>query len=125
VWGADEYVKLKGYDEQPYVRGEEEKPPVLATFHCHQQHATGVDTVCRGWLSVHRDSVAVRFAVANELLTWEDVPEEAEPLYYETGTEACEAGLAGVPDPSDDARQAIDRLVARGVGKWEDEDDDE
>ena len=47
----------------------------------------------------------------------DDVPFEHDDRYYATGTEACEAGLAGVVAPSDVAKRAIDKLIRRGVGR--------
>ena len=117
IWHPDEYVKLARYDEKPYVRGQEQCPPELSTFHCHQENATGQPTVCRGWLSVHADSVAVRLAMATGRIKPSDVPQAPESLYYDSGTEAAEAGLAGVIGPDEAARRAMHRLVERGVGR--------
>ena len=117
VWHPDEYAKLALYDEQPYERGVEPRPLELSTFHCHQQNATGQPTVCRGWLSVHADSVAVRLACARGALSFSDVPEAPEALYYETGAQAAAAGLSGVAQPSVDALKAMERLERRGAGK--------
>ncbi len=111
VWAPEEYTKLAEYDEKP---GE---IPVLATFCCHQQNATGVPTVCRGWLSVHRDSVAVRLACLQGELDIGQVPQKPEPEYYASGTEACEAGIADIEDPSPEARQKVTSLMRRGVGQ--------
>lgn len=111
IWSADEYEKLRVFDEAP--------PPVpegLAVFHCHQQNATRVETVCRGWLSVHRRSVAVRLAVAYGLIEPGEVPREAEDLYYASSNAAAEAGLVGVDDPGPEARALIQRLLQKGVG---------
>ena len=117
VWHPDEYAKLARYDEKPYVRGEEQKPPELSTFHCHQENATGQPTVCRGWLSVHADSVAVRMCLMRGSLKPSDVPPEPEALYYSSGAEACSAGLAGCKKPSPEAEKKMDGLLKRGIGK--------
>jgi uncharacterized protein DUF6283 len=111
IWDPAEYAKLATYDEVP---GE---VPVLIAFHCHQQNATGVPTICRGWLSVHRESVAVRLAMATGAVEPGDVPQAAEPGYYASGTQAAQAGLAGVKDPGPEARKQIQRLTDRGVAK--------
>lgn len=113
IWSAEEYAKLRGYDEQ---WGQD---PVIAVFHCHQETATGCPTVCRGWLSTHRECVAVRLACAMGLLCFQDVPQDVEPLYYGTGNEAADAGLVGVPEPGSAAKAAIHRLVKSGVGDLE------
>lgn len=111
IWHPEEYEKLRTYDEQP---GE---MPRLAVFHCHQENATGVSTVCRGWLSTHRDSVAVRFGCVTGQLDVHEIPQKPEPLYYASGTEACEAGLAGVAAPSQEAQKEMRKLVQRGAGR--------
>ena len=111
VWEAAEYEKLRAFAAAPQTAED------LRGFLCHQTHATGVRTVCRGWLSVHRHHVAVRLFMARGELRYGDVPTEDEPEYYATGTEACEAGLAGIENPSEEARVAITKLVRRGVAR--------
>jgi hypothetical protein len=108
IWHPDEYHKLVAYDDEPGP---------FETFHCHQENATGVPTVCRGWLSVHPDSVAVRLAIARGALTVEQ--RDAPPMVdlYISGTEARDAGLAGVENPSTAARVAIRRLTRKGAGR--------
>lgn len=114
IWHPDEYRKLPAYDRDPVVVGE------LAVFHCHQETATGVESVCVGWLGCHGyDAMAVRLALATGTLTPGDL-ERAERCgveLYASGTEACAAGLAGVPDPDEDAQAAMRRLVRKGVGQ--------
>lgn len=107
TWHPDEYEKLPRYDTNVS----------LATFLCHQSAATGVSTACRGWLSVHRESAAARLAVASGKITnAERYAPDVVPLYT-SGQEARDAGLAGVANPGPRARQAIDRLVQKGVGR--------
>ena len=110
IWSAEEYEKLRGYDEQ---WGQD---PIIAVFHCHQENATDRPTVCRGWLATHQDCVAGRLACTTGLLCSEDVPRELEPLYYGTGNEAADAGLAGVLEPGLAAKIASHKLVEGGVG---------
>jgi hypothetical protein len=87
--------------------------PALITFKCHQSGITQVDTVCKGWLSVHRDSVAVRFAVLTGKVSGDEVPRAAEAYLYSSGAEACKAGMAGVDNPSPLARLEVDKLLMR------------
>jgi hypothetical protein len=111
IWAREEYLKLPGYDRQPFGGVES-----LATFHCHQEPEIGKPTVCRGWLSVHADSVAVRIARFQGLITKEDmatIPIHAEPNLYSTGADACRAGLKGVRRPGKKARSAIEKLKKR------------
>jgi hypothetical protein len=119
VWSAEEYEKLREYDR--------EFPPALAVFWCHQYNATGRPTVCRGWLSTHRDHPAVRLGLALGALNPEDVAGigEESDTYYGTGTEACEAGLRDIENPSDAARKKVMDLIRRGAGRYEDEDEDD
>jgi len=98
IWQAEEYEKLRAFDQEVTQL---EDP--LSVFLCHQSEVTGRETICRGWLSVHRDSIA-------GAVRCDQVPREAEPLYYATGTEACEAGLAGVEQPSREARHKTETL---------------
>lgn len=108
IWDASEYEKLPAYDEGGMA---------LGIFLCHQTNATGKPTVCRGWLSVAADSIAVRLAIIQGQITPEQ--RDAPPLVelYGSGVEAAEAGLAGVERPGVKARQAITRLVRKGAGK--------
>jgi len=108
IWQAEEYEKLRAFDQD--VSRMEDPTPALSIFLCHQSEVTGRETVCRGWLSVHRDSVAVRILKIKGGLRCDQVPHEPEPLYYATGTEACEAGLSGVEQPSREARHKSDTL---------------
>jgi hypothetical protein len=112
VWDESEYRKLAAYDDT--------SPGPLAVFRCHQQTATGRGTVCRGWLSVHGfESPAVRLAVATGQVEAGQVEAPVDVPLYGSGAEACAAGLAGVEDPDAQARAAIGKLIARGVGNDE------
>jgi hypothetical protein len=113
VWHPEEYEKLPLYDD-----GSDEIQ--IATFHCHQQNATGVETVCRGWLTVHCESIAARLALITGALTVEQLYADVDVELYATGQEARDAGMAGVDDPDERARRAIDRLVQKGAGRWDD-----
>lgn len=119
IWAPVEYEKLREYDEGggqliPFPDGSEHRMPAITTFHCHQENVTVEDTVCRGWLSVHADSVAVRLACSLGL-DWRKVPTEPEPIYYATGAEAADAGLAGCDDPAPEAKKRVENLLARGT----------
>ena len=114
IWAPDEYAKLPAYDRRPGDVTAEG-----ATFHCHQENATGVATVCRGWLGAHPDSFAVRLAVAVGLLDSDDINAlpDVDPTLYASGAEACAAGLAGVEQPSASARDAAERLMRKRAGR--------
>ena len=107
IWHPEEYAKLAAYDRDPLL---------LAVFRCHQQTATGVPTACRGWLTVHSETVAVRLTVARRQVTPEQVYAEPEVELYETGVKACVAGMRGVRRPSSEARKVMAKLVDKGIG---------
>lgn len=115
VWSPEEYEKLRVFDKEPW-----EDLGSIKTFHCHQENVTRVQTVCRGWLDVHQDGVCVRIAVMNGSLASCDVPTEHDPLYYESGNAAADAGLAGVLNPPDEAQKAMDLLLRKGTFKLRD-----
>ena len=112
VWNEDEYRKLPKYDdggEQP-----------LEIFHCHQENSTGIPTVCVGWVGCHGyDAIGVRLAVSLGAISHDDVAkcEATDVPLYETGKEACEAGLEDIEEPSFEARQIVDKLVRKGTGR--------
>ena len=103
VWHPDEYEKLREYDDNSS----------LATFLCHQSFEIGKDTVCRGWLSVHCESVAARLAVMRGDVTAEQLYAEVQVALYATGNQAADAGMRGVKRPSKQARKVIRRLSKR------------
>jgi len=108
IWHPSEYAKLPLYDDQA---------PEFAVFHCHQENATGVPTVCKGWLAVFGfEAIAVRLAVSRGELTVEQVEAPCKVELYASGAEACAAGLAGVNQPGEKAQRAIARLTAKGIG---------
>jgi hypothetical protein len=103
VWHPSEYEKLRDYDDGA-------PSPSFATFLCHHTTETGRDTACRGWLSVHCESVAARLAVLKgEVTDAERYAPVKEPLYA-SGNEAADAGIKGVKRPGRQARKVIERL---------------
>lgn len=107
IWAPEEYAKLPPYDDNL----------AWGTFLCHLTTSTGVETVCRGWLAVHAESVAARLAVLRGELTNEQRYAPVDVPLYSSGAEACEAGMAGVPEPDEAAKAAVARLLRRGVGR--------
>ena len=107
VWHPDEYEKLRGYDEGGLA---------LGIFLCHQTNATGRETVCRGWLTVASDSIAVRLGLARGLLTTAMRDALVDVDLYPNGAEAAEAGMAGVDDPTPETRLMISRLIRKRAG---------
>lgn len=106
LWAKSEYEKLRDYDrptgEQPY-----------GLFMCHKSALGEPSQVCRGWVVCHgRDLLAVRIALANEILEPADVDATIESAVYDTGGEAADAGIEWIEDPPAAARAAIMRLDA-------------
>jgi len=116
VWDASEYRKLAGYDDQP-----DGDVPELAVFLCHQTKARGRPAdapglVCRGWLAVHPDSIAVRLAVVTGQIDPNEPHRDPGVAVYPSGAEAAAAGLAAINEPPPAAQAAIDKLLRRGIG---------
>ena len=107
VWAPEEYAMLRPFDTNE----------TAATFLCHQTLVVGKDTLCRGWLTVHRENVAVRLLGMRGIVTWEEIYQEPTVPLYASGNEAADAGLAGVPHPDQRARRMIERLATKGVFK--------
>lgn len=106
VWHPDEYLKLPTYDDP--LRSID-----AGVFLCHHSPLTSRETLCRGWLSVHADSLAVRLGVAVGLIDGEAVYAPVDVELYVDGATACAAGLKGVEQPSVPARRMIDKLTRR------------
>lgn len=113
VWSEDEYAKLPAYDEEH----RDGQLPMLAVFHCHQENATGVDTVCRGWLSVHRESPAARLAVLAGAVSVDELCAPTDVALWPSGAAAAEHGLSGVDDPPPEARALVEKLLRSRAGK--------
>lgn len=114
VWHAEEYAKLAEYDEQPNGQ-----VPALTLFLCHQTTAAGEEIACRGWLTVHQNSVAVRLAMLKGHVTPEQVYAPPTVTLHASGAAAQAAGVAKIKRPGKVAKMMIDKLVKRGVGKPE------
>lgn len=101
IWHPEEYAKLAGYDHH-----------AIGVFLCHNGFLER-RLVCRGWLSVHCESVAVRIAVSNGQIDDDLRYKKVKAPLYSTGTEAMLAGLKGVRKPKAKARAAIRQINSR------------
>jgi hypothetical protein len=110
LWHRSEYEKLPEYDEGAM-------PPAIGLFLCHQTNATGRETVCRGWLTVAADSIAVRIALARGTVTMAQRDAEVVAPLHAAGEDACRAGLKGIKRPGRKALTLIEKLIAKGAGK--------
>jgi hypothetical protein len=106
VWHEDEYNKLALYDGHFQVKGsnvsdfELQNVPPLIVFLCHHSPTISRDAVCRGWLTVHSESIAVRLAMMNGQVTPEEVYADVKEELYASGAEAAKAGKKGIKRPS-------------------------
>ena len=105
IWDKSEYEKLRDYDDGP--QGQQS----FSAFLCHHSPQIGQDAVCRGWLSVHSESVAVRLMIIKGTVTPEQVYAETPCELYASGNEAADAGIKGIKRPSIKAREAIGKLT--------------
>ena len=107
VWSAEEYEKLRGYDEPMWAQP-------CAVFQCHQ---TGRDDrdgrLCAGWVGVHGDELLIlRIGVARghvDPAVWDystDVP------LFGSGTEAAEHGERDIEHPSGKATAMVAKILA-------------
>lgn len=104
VWAKSEYVKLPGYDDGPQGQTE------FAPFLCHHSPAIGEEYACRGWLSVHCQSAAVRLLMYTELVTEEQVFAKPTVPLFASGAEAAEHGMREIRRPSEAAIAMADKL---------------
>ena len=110
VWHFDEYEKLREYDNVE-IHADGSVQGALMPFLCHHTFDMPMETVCRGWLTVHQESVAVRLAVLKGAVTVEEVYAEVPEKLYATGNEAADFGQKKIEQPSRKARTVISRLL--------------
>lgn len=106
VWAREEYEKLLDYSGEVSP----DSIPCLHMFLCHQTHALGQETLCRGWLTVERESLAVRVLLIRKLVTVEQVFANVITPLYASGEEAARAGIAGVLHPGEAACRLMKQL---------------
>ena len=109
LWHSEEYEKLRKYDDD--VGG---GVPSLSTFLCHQSNVTGRETACKGWLMVHRDSVAVRLAVIQGKVEFPECFEPTNVPLFGSGGEAADHGEREIENPGEKAVSAAERLLRTG-----------
>lgn len=116
VWHPSEYDNLATYDDPTWdpETGTLDRDPNLAPFACHHsQLGRDPGLLCRGWVSVHRESPAVRLAIACGRLELSDANHVPATELYGSGTEAAAAGKRPLGEPEGDAGvQAVERLTA-------------
>lgn len=103
VWSPEEYAKLPGFDDNT----------AFGVFLCHHSRLGEAERVCRGWLSVHAESAAVRIAVARGEIPPDAPYEPVDVQLHPDGATAAAFGMADVADPSPAALEMIAGLVAK------------
>jgi len=106
VWDKSEYEKLRDYDSNA----------AIGIFLCHQTNAHGLETLCRGWVSVHCDSVAVRLAVVTGKIEPEEPYRNCGVPLHESGNAAGDAGERNLNRPTVKAMGMVGRLIKKGAG---------
>jgi hypothetical protein len=102
IWHQEEYKKLPRFDDDS----------VIAIFMCHNAGPKdNNNTVCRGWLSVHADSISVRLEILRGRITPKQAYAKIKTSLYATGKQACAAGLKGYKRPSKRAIAAAQKIV--------------
>ena len=107
VWHESEYAKLRKYDDNT----------ATGLFLCHQSTAAKEELVCRGWLTVHCESVAARLAVLRGQLTVQQLYAKVRVALFKTGAEAAEHGIARLKKPGRAAKQMAAKLYRRRIAK--------
>lgn len=103
VWHRSEYTKLPGYDD-PQTAYE--------VFLCHHSATADRQAVCRGWLTVHAESIAARLGEARGLYTGDQRYAPVKEELYGSGAEACAAGVVKPSQVAPPAVKVIQRLKA-------------
>lgn len=106
IWSSAEYEILPGYDGDITSQA---ASGALRLFMCHEAE----DYLCAGWAGCHglRDTLAARLHADNiSHSAWDyNCP---VPLFA-SGAEACAHGLRDISDPSPEAKDAVQRIIAR------------
>lgn len=97
VWHESEYEKLRAYDDNM----------TLDMFLCH----TESEKLCRGWLSVHSESVAVRLLMMRGKVASAEVYADPPVPLFGSGNKAADHGQKQIKRPTHHARKMIARLI--------------
>lgn len=103
VWDRAEYDKLREYDNEP-------PDAPLLIFMCHQGPMINKELVCKGWLDVHPDCIAVRIGVLRGEIGVRDIEQRTDVPLYSSGVEAARAGAKGIRRPTRSAKDMIGKL---------------
>jgi len=76
---------------------------------CHSESSK----LCRGWLSVQCESVAVRLLIMNSEVTTDEVFANPPVPLFKSGAQAAKHGLRDINRPKERARKKINALSKR------------
>jgi hypothetical protein len=101
IWAQHEYDKLREYDEPTM-----DQP--MSAFSCH---ATP-ERICNGWAVVHNNRGHEYELIALRVI---GVTEEAtsDVALYASGNEAADYGERDIEDPSEEAKDHVQRLMIK------------
>ncbi len=99
VWAFKEYESLRLYDANESI----------AKFMCHSDPAK----LCRGWLSVHAESLAVRVLTrVRGSVSEEEVYANPPVPLFASGNQAADHGQRQIQRPGKKARRMIEKITA-------------
>lgn len=109
VWHHDEYERLRKFDDEPRADN-------LGTFLCHQTNVCGKEIACKGWLMVHRESVAVRLAMLRGHID-ESAFSPTDVALHDSGNAAADFGQRDIERPRRTALKVMQKLKRTGKFK--------
>jgi hypothetical protein len=107
IWASQEYDKIEQYDAPTFAQPR-------GVFMCHQQD----ESLCRGWLDCHGDSLlSVRMACSTGLLDETQVVEAlvvgpSVPVFA-TAKEASKHGRKAIARPGPKAQALMDKILSQ------------
>ena len=111
LWHPEEYEKLRAYDNEDVSL----ENGNLATFHCHQEKISGQDTVCKGWLMVHQNTVAVRLCQYRHGIGIDQFEVDKGIELHESGNAAADHGERDIAKPKRKALDMAAKLTKTGA----------
>lgn len=105
IWHHQEYEKLRTYDSNSWG--------AFAKFMCHTEKSK----LCRGWVSVHCESVAVRLCMARKEITADEVYATPPLSLFASGNAAANHGQKHITRPNKAAQKMIGRLLKQKLAK--------
>ena len=88
-------------------------------FLCHNTLVAEKEVACKGWLMVHRHSIAVRLAILKGEIDPKTAFEKPTVKLFRSGREAADSGQKGIERPGKKTAKAFRRLAKTGRFKME------